>query len=206
MTKTYKRYYSFFAGMFGFFYNIKVEGKENIPENDGFLVCSNHFSATDPIKIGYAFKGHQLFFMAKKELFKVPVLSYLIKVLGAFPVDRAKADVGAIRHMLSLLESGESAAMFPQGTRHPEEDPRNTAIKTGAGMIAAKTGASVVPVFIDQKNFKHRVFRKTRIIIGKPISPEELAYANGVPGEYARISKQIFDAICKTGEDAGALK
>ncbi len=206
MTKTYKKYYKCFAWLFKFFYNIKVVGAENIPENDGFLVCSNHFSATDPIKIAYAFRGHQVFFMAKKELFKVPVLSFLIRTLGAFPVDRSKADVGAVKHMLKLLESGESAGMFPQGTRHPNEDPRGTAVKNGAGMIAAKTGAWVVPVFIDQKNFKHRVFRRSRVTIGKPISPEELNYQHGVPGEYNRISQLIFDRICEVGVEHGYLK
>ncbi len=206
MTSTYKKYYKCFAWLFKLFYRIEVVGAENIPEKDGFLVCSNHFSATDPIKIGYAFRGHQIFFIAKKELFKVPVLGFLVKTLGAFPVDRSKADVGAIKQMLRLLESGESAGMFPQGTRHPNEDPRGTDVKNGAGMIAARTGAHVVPVFIDQKNFKHRVFRRSTVTIGKPISPEELAYQHGVPGEYNRISRLIFDRICAVGEEHGYLK
>lgn len=206
MTKSYKFYYAVFANFFGFWYNIKVVGKENIPEGDGFLVCSNHYSATDPIKISYAFKGHQVHYMAKKELFKVPVLKSLIKTLGAFPVDRSRADVGAIKHMLRLLESGESAAMFPQGTRHPEEDPRETTVKTGAGMISAKTNATVVPVFLHQKNFKHRSFRRATVVIGKPIPFEEFGYDHEVPGEYARISNEIFNRICKVGEEAGFLE
>jgi len=206
MTKAYKFYYKVFAGFFGFWYNIKVIGKENIPEEDGFLVCSNHYSATDPIKISYAFRGHQVHYMAKKELFRIPVLKPLITTLGAFPVDRSRADVGAIKHMLRLLESGESAAMFPQGTRHPEEDPRGTAVKTGAGMISAKTNATVVPVFLHQKNFKHRSFRRATVIIGKPIPFEEFGYDNKVTGEYARISNEIFDRICKVGEEAGFLE
>ena len=206
MTESYKKYYKFFAGIMGFLYNIKVEGAENIPEEDGFLVCSNHFSATDPIKICYAFKGHQVCYMAKKELFKLPVVSYLIKVLGAFPVDRSIADVGAIKRMMNILKSGENGGMFPQGTRHPEKDPRNTPIKAGAGMICAKTGATVVPVFIDQKNFKHRLFRRSTVIIGKPIPFESFAYDPEAHGEYARISKEIFDAVCRVGEDHGALK
>jgi len=206
MTKAYKFYYKIFAGFFGFWYNIKVVGKENIPEEDGFLVCANHYSATDPIKISYAFRGHQVHYMAKKELFKIPILKPLIKTLGAFPVDRSRADVGAIKYMLKLLESGESAAMFPQGTRHPEEDPRGTAVKTGAGMISAKTNATVVPVFLHQKNFKHRSFRRATVVIGKPIPFSEFGYDPAVQGEYARISNEIFDRICKVGEEAEFLK
>jgi 1-acyl-sn-glycerol-3-phosphate acyltransferase len=206
MTRSYKFYYAVFAGLFKVLYNIKIEGKENIPKEDGFLVCSNHFSATDPIKISYAFKGHQVHYMAKKELFKIPGLKQLITTLGAFPVDRSRADVGAIKHMLKLLESGESAAMFPQGTRHPEEDPRGTTVKTGAGMISARTNATVVPVFIHQKNFKHRMFRKSTVVIGKPIKFEEFGYDHEVQGEYARISNMIFERICKVGEESGYLK
>lgn len=206
MTDTYKKYYTFFAKIFKVFYNIKVVGYENIPEKDGFLVCSNHFSATDPIKICYAFKGHQVCYMAKKELFRIPVLSYLIKVLGAFPVDRSIADVGAIKHMMKLLTSGQNGGMFPQGTRHQKTDPRSTPVKNGAGMITIRTHATVVPVFIDQKNFKHRLFRRSTVIIGKPIPFEDFNYNSEAPGEKARISKQIFDAVCKVGEEYGALK
>ena len=206
MTKAYKFYYGVFAKFFGFWYNIKVIGKENIPEGDGFLVCSNHYSATDPIKISYAFRGHQVHYMAKKEIFRIPLVKQLITTLGAFPVDRSKADVGAIKHMLKLLESGESAAMFPQGTRHPEEDPRGTTVKTGAGMISAKTNATVIPVFLHQKNFKHRSFRRATVVIGKPISFEEFGYDPTVQGEYARISNEIFSRICKVGEEAGFLE
>lgn len=206
MTRRYKIYYRIFAWIFKLFYRINVVGAENIPTNDGFLVCSNHFSATDPIKIAYAFRGHQIHFMAKKELFKVPVIGFLVKTLGAFPVDRSKADVGAIKHMLKLLTTGHNAGMFPQGTRHPKTDPRGTPVKNGAGMIAARTGASVVPVFINQKDFKHRVFRKTTVVIGKPISPEELNYQHDVPGEYNRISQLIFDRVCAVGEEQGYLK
>ena len=206
MTKTYKRYYSYFAKIFKYLYNIKVVGYENIPEKDGFLVCSNHFSATDPIKICYAFKGHQVCYMAKKELFRIPVLSYLIRVLGAFPIDRSKADVGAIKHMMKLLTDGQNGGMFPQGTRHPKKDPRETVVKSGAGMITIRTQATVVPVFIDQKNFKHRAFRRSTVYIGKPITFEEFNYDSEAPGEKARISKQIFDAVCKVGKEHGALK
>lgn len=206
MTRKYKNYYRFFSGLFGFFYRIKVSGQENIPQKDGFLVCSNHFSATDPIKVCYAFRGHQVCYMAKKELFRIPVLNYLIRTMGAFPVDRSKADVGAVKHMLKLLENGECGGMFPQGHRYPEQDPRGTQIKPGAGMMAARTGTVVVPVFIAQKNFKHRLFRRTYVTVGKPITAAEFDYKHGVPGEYIRISQQIFDAVCRVGEESGYLK
>ena len=202
----YRVAYAIFRVIFQIFFRIKVVGAENIPEKDGFLVCSNHFSATDPIKVCIAFKGHQICYMAKKELFKIPIFNLVIKAFGAFPVDRSKADVGAIKHMLHLLESGRDGGMFPQGTRHPEKDPRDTALKPGAGMICARTRATVVPVFIGQKNFRHKNFVPTTVIIGKPISFEEMNYQQGVKGEYARMSAIIFDRVCKLGVENGFLE
>jgi 1-acyl-sn-glycerol-3-phosphate acyltransferase len=135
--------------------------------------------------------------MAKKELFKIPLFNLLIKSLGAYPVDRKVSDVGAVKHTIKILESGGWAAMFPQGTRHPGEDPRNTSLKNGAGMICARTGVDVLPVFIKTKGAKHKMFRRKYVIIGKPIKFEEFGYVHGEPGEYARISKMIFDRVCE---------
>ena len=73
-------------------------------------------------------------------------------------------------------------------------------------MISARTNATVVPVFIHQKNFKHRMFRKSTVVIGKPIKFEEFGYDHEVQGEYARISNMIFERICKVGEESGYLK
>lgn len=201
----YRFSYNFFRWIFQIFFRIKVIGAENIPEKDGFLVCSNHFSATDPIKVCYAFKGHQICYMAKKEIFKIPIFNLMIKSFGAFPVDRSKADVGAVKHMLHLLEEGRDGGMFPQGTRHPGEDPRDTALKPGAGMICARTGATVVPVFLAQKNFKHKNFVPTTVIIGKPITFDEMNYNHGEKGEYARISALIFERVCELGVENGFL-
>lgn len=205
-TRRYRFLCRVFRVIFGFFFRIKIIGSENIPKKDGFLVCSNHFSATDPIKVCYAMFGHQICYMAKKELFKIPILSSLVRLMGAFPVDRSVADVGAIRKMISLLESGESCGIFPQGTRHPGEDPRETVIKPGAGMMVARTGKDVIPVFIAQRDFKHKNFRPTTVIIGKPISAERLAYRPGQAREYNRMSEEIFSEICRLGEEHGYLK
>ena len=90
--------------------------------------------------------------------------------------------------------------MFPQGHRHPGKDPRNTPVKNGAGLIAVKAEADVVPVFIYRKNNKPRLFRKTYVLIGDPISYESFGYASGESGEYARITEIIFDRICTLGE------
>ena len=73
-------------------------------DEGGYLICSNHVSATDAVVICYAFKKNKAHFMAKKELFKIPVLSWLIRMLGAFPIDRSGNDVGAIKKAISIIK------------------------------------------------------------------------------------------------------
>lgn len=206
MTKTYRRYYRWLGWFVRFIFHVKVVGYENIPKKDGFLVCSNHISATDPIKICCAMKGHQIFYMAKKELFSKPILGKLITKLGAFPIDRKNTGVDSIKHIISLLESGESAGIFPQGTRRAEVDPRETPLRSGAGMIAVRSHSEVLPVFIATKGHKHKLFRKTTIIIGKPMNFNDREATEGTSQLYTDITNEIFGEICKLGEEHGYLK
>lgn len=194
-----------FSGLFHFLYRLRVIGRENEPEKGGFLVCSNHISAVDPILITAAL-SHQVCFMGKKELFKIPLLSSLIRALGAFPVDRKGGDVGAVKKSISLLKEGRCVGLFPQGTRQPGKNPRETAVRNGAAMIAYRADATVLPVFIYRKDHTPKLFRKTTIAIGKPISLSELGYDPEAKGEYNRISNEIFDRICALGEEAEAWR
>ena len=180
-------------------FKIKVEGLENLPKDEGALVCANHTSLLDVIVLS-APLPRQVRYMAKKELFKIPVLSQLIRALGAFPVDRGGADVGAIRKTVSMIEAGELVGIFPQGTRHPKVDPRETEVKGGAAMIASRAKCTVVPAYIKTKGNKVRFFKRTVIIIGKPISYEELGLKDAKRSEYVAASKYIFDKICTLGE------
>ncbi len=203
MSRFYRFMWHIFHGFFKFVFNTKIHGAENEPAADygSVLVCSNHISATDPIVIGLSLRRHQARFMAKKELFRIPLLAQLIRMLGAFPVDRKKSDVSAVRFTIKLIEEGGWAAMFPQGTRQPAKNPRETPLKNGAGMICAHTKADILPVFISTKNATHKIFRRKNLIIGELIKFEELGYEEGKPGEYARISAEIFDRVCTLGEE-----
>ncbi|MBQ9777329.1 MAG: 1-acyl-sn-glycerol-3-phosphate acyltransferase [Clostridia bacterium] len=184
-------------------FNMRVKGKKNEPKRaEGpYLVCCNHQSVLDPVFICAAMRRQQPHFMAKAELFKVPVLSWLVRHLGAYPVSRGKNDVGAVKHTVALLKGGRSVGMFPQGTRCPERLPRDCKIKFGAGMIAAHTGAQVLPVHIKMKNYKWRFLRRVTVIIGEPIPFERFGYDHEQSGEYARITTEIYDAICRLGEE-----
>ena len=199
-SRTFRVIYALFAWIVKLIFRIKVANAQNEPVEDGYIVCANHISATDPIMLCYAFRKHQVHFMAKKELFKIPVLSWLIRTLGAFPIDRGGNDVGAIKNAVGIVESGRVLGVFPQGHRYPEQDPRETKTKNGAALIASRAGASIVPVYIWRKENKGGAFRKTYVIIGEIIPFDSLGFNKEESGEYARITAEIFDRICKLGE------
>jgi 1-acyl-sn-glycerol-3-phosphate acyltransferase len=145
--------------------------------------------------------------MAKKELFKIPLLAGLIRTLGAFPVDRT-GDVGAIKTSVSLLESGKCVGIFPQGTRCPGKAPRETAdrVKNGAGLLVCKTGVSVLPVCLKTKKNKLLLFRRVDLIIGEPI-PYEVLTESIDPSAmthqalYSHVSRVVFEHICALYEE-----
>ncbi len=192
--------YALLSGIVGLIFRIKVVNAENEPDEGGYVVCANHISATDPIIICYAFRKHQVHFMAKKELFGIPVLSGLIRMLGAFPIDRSGSDVGAIKNAVKIVEDGRALGVFPQGHRYPEQDPRQTKTKNGAVLIASRVGAPIVPVYIWRKGNKAGAFRRTYVIIGEKIPFESFDHDKEQIGEYSRITDIVFDRVCSLGE------
>ena len=150
--------YFLLSGIVGLIFRIKVIGRENEPDEGGFVVCANHISATDPIMVCYAFKKHQIRYMAKKELFKIPILRGFFKSLGAFPIDRGGNDVGAIKTAIKMVSEGNCVGIFPQGHRYPGVDPRETKTKNGAALIATKTEADIVPVYTSGERTRRAEF------------------------------------------------
>lgn len=201
-------FYSFVRGAFGplfrFLYRIKVHGTENIPEEGGLLICPNHISAMDVIFLTAVTKKRQIRYMAKAELFKIPGLKQLISALGAFPVNRGGADVGAIRKTVGILKEGGTVGIFPQGTRCTGVEPKETSAQTGVGYIAYHSGASVIPVAIITKGYKKKLFRRVDIIYGKPITNREFGFVTGKRDEQKAAADKIFGEILKLHE-AGAL-
>ena len=200
-SRAYRIIYAIFAGIVSFIFNYKVINQDKEPDKGGCIVCANHVSATDAIALCYAFKKNQVYFMAKKELFKIPVLAPLIKLLGAFPIDRGGNDVGAVKTAIGLVSDGKTLGIFPQGHRYPGEDPRETRTKNGMALIATKAQADIVPAYIWRKNNRFKLFRRTYIILGDVIPYESLGYDPEANGEYARITSIAFDKICSIGEE-----
>ncbi|MBD2299424.1 1-acyl-sn-glycerol-3-phosphate acyltransferase [Nostoc sp. FACHB-190] len=121
----------------------KIYGVENVPQSDPLVVVSNHASYFDPPIVSNCVR-RPVAYMAKQELFEIPVLAQAIKLYGAYPVSRGSADRNAIRAALECLENGWAVGVFLQGTRTP--DGRITDPKKGAALLAAKAQAPILPV------------------------------------------------------------
>lgn len=190
----YDTMYKVFGPLVRALYRIDARGTENIPEG-GIILASNHTAFSDVLIISAA-ANRQVRYMAKKELFRIPLLKQLITALGAYPVDRGGADVGSIKKTIAMLESGELIGIFPQGTRQGKKDPRTTEVKGGIGMIAYHTKSPVLPVFISNSRMKTAMFRKNTVTFGKVIPFEELGFEKGGAKEYSRCAETVFREVC----------
>lgn len=164
----YKLGQSLCRTFFKLFFRVKVIGKENIPDNIGVLLCSNHIHTLDPPLVG-SFIHRPTRFMAKAELFEVPLLKRLIPKLGAFPIRRGMSDRQALRTGLKLLAEKEMVGVFPEGTRSKTGQLGKGL--TGVGFFALRSDAAVVPCAIIGS---YKIFSEIIIAYGKPIKMEEL--------------------------------
>ena len=149
-------------------YRFEVIGQENIPREGPVILCSNHISMMDPVALGIT-SPRPISFMAKEELFKIPLLSQIIKALYAFPVKRGKGDRAALRTGLQILREGRVFGIFPEGTRN--KSGKLGRGLSGVGFFALKTDAAVVPCAIIGP---YKPFRTVRVVYGKPIDMQAL--------------------------------
>lgn len=150
-----------------FVFRFEFSGRENIPESGGVIIAYNHRSNWDPIIAGLS-SPRQLTFMAKEELFRIPLFAWLIRKLGAFPIRRGKGDVGAVKASLSILKSGKCMLMFPEG--HRIKDGKIVKAKAGVAVIAQHAQVKIVPACISGE---YKWLHKIKVTYGKPITLEE---------------------------------
>ncbi|MBQ8351868.1 MAG: 1-acyl-sn-glycerol-3-phosphate acyltransferase [Clostridia bacterium] len=195
----YMRAHRVLAGIFRFLLRLRPQGRENVPAEGGFLICANHVAFCDVVSIA-AVLPRQVRYLAKAELFRVPLLGRLITTLGACKLDRGGGDVAAIKKTIALAAGGELVAIFPQGHRYGGKNPADTPIKNGAGMIALRAGCPVIPVCLKMKKQRYALFRRVEVIFGQPIPHEELV-SEGLSGSeaYRAASEKIFEEICALG-------
>ena len=181
--------------VFKILFRIKTTGVENENVDGPVIYCINHISNWDPVLVACETKK-PINFMAKKELFEIPVLNWILKALGAFPIDRTGNDLATLRMTINALKDGARICLFPQGTRCPGVEPSSTEVKGGAALLAKHTKATIVPIGIYTKDYRIKLFKKVCINIGKPIPFDELGFA-GSKEDYETVSHRIFADICR---------
>lgn len=125
------------------FHRFRCYGPDKVPVRGPVIVVANHGSFIDPGLIAFNVK-RPLFYMAKAELFKNPLLAFLLRTINTFPVKRTGADRAAMNHSMKLLNEGKGLCLFPEGTR--TLDGKLGEFKSGAAYLAMVTGATIVPV------------------------------------------------------------
>ena len=164
MTPFYRFAWVFCLLVFKLLWRFTATGAENVPRAGPVIVASNHLSYLDPVALGIGLP-RMVTYLAKKELFEIPVLSFFVRGCGAYPLDREAGGVAAVRAALRVLKEGRCVGIFPEGTRNlggsaPE--------KGGAAFLAALSGAPVVPAAVAGTKDAKR-FSQIRVVYGKPM-------------------------------------
>ena len=178
MTRFYRIIYAIAAPIIHLLFPCRTVGLEDFPE-EGALLCANHASGWDPILI---------------QLFRIPLLGFFLKKLGIFPVKRGGNDLTAMKTAMKVLSGGNRLLVFPEGTRVEEQG--EVEAKGGVTMMATRTGVPMVPVYCGGK---HKFFRKTTIVFGKPYVPV-IAGRRPTPDENRAIAQEILERIYALSE------
>lgn len=176
----------------------RIYGRENVPASGGVILAPNHVSYVDPPLAGSAIE-RKTWFMAKSELFRIPVLGPILPKVCAFPVKRGTPDREALRNALNLLAEGQVVVVFPEGTRSPDGNLQKPEL--GIGLLALRSGAPVVPVaFIGSDRLLPRGspiprFAHVTVRIGQPL---RFARDDAAPRQAReRVAGEIMSALAR---------
>lgn len=173
--------------VFRIIYRVSIEGVDNIP-SDSFIMSANHTHIFDPIILMMLTK-RQIFFMAKKELFKYKFSSWFFTKLGIIPVDRQNNDLLAVKKSLRVLKNNEILGIFPEGTRVKNVDILN--MKKGVALIALKSNSKILPVHIETN---YRIFSKVTVKVYSPIDTVDYVNIEEVEA-IDKITEDLFKSI-----------
>jgi 1-acyl-sn-glycerol-3-phosphate acyltransferase len=174
----------------------RVYGTQNVPARGPLIIACNHVSYLDPPILG-SFCPRRISYMAKKELFVIPVLGGMIRALGAYAVDREGSATGAIKRSLQVLQDGGAIGIFPEGGRNAS---RERAPQTGVALLASRAQTPVVPACIQGSG---RALRLARISVafGVPLRPPPGRKATR--DDLAKFTAEIMRSIEMLAERIG---
>lgn len=187
-------FYTFVCGLLRgltkILYRVEVIGAENIPDEGNLIIISNHKSFLDPVFLVISVKNRRIVPIAKQELFKIPVVSWVIKKIDTIPVNRDNPSLSTFREVLNQINKGNVLGIFPEGTRCFGNE--FLPAKPGVAMFAMKAKANVVPMSIIST---FRLFSKVKIVIDKPIDLSEYHNRKVKKDEYPDIAQKCFDVV-----------
>jgi len=183
------------------FFRFSIEGEENLPESGPYVVAANHVSYMDPPVVGVSCRGRQVFFMAKQELFAMPILGMVIRGLGAFPVNRESADLKSLRHGLSVLKEGNVMGIFPEGGRSATGELQEG--EPGTALLVKQARVPLVPCALNGTykpvRFKGPIpcFNRVTVRFGKAISFEDLPDNLAGKEKMKLFTSRVMEAIAE---------
>lgn len=193
--RNFRILYALIYPIFHLLFPFRTYHRERIPDGP-CIVCSNHSSNADPPMVCFALtRKHPLHIMAKKSLLEIPIMGPILHCIGTFPVDRGSNDLTAIKNAMRVVREGRKLLLFPEGTRVAEGEEASA--KTGAAMLAMRTGAPVLPVFTTRKK---RMFHRSVAIIGEPYTIRP-AGKRATKEEYAAAADEMMRRIYALEEE-----
>ena len=179
------------------FFRFRIFDRHKIPRSGSLIIASNHASFLDPIIIGVA-SPRALNFMARHSLFRNKVFGWLLRGLNTFPVNREGSALSAFKEALRILREQKALVVFPEGTRTQDGSLRKA--HSGVGLLAVKTGSTVVPVYVDGTKdalprgaYFIRV-KPIKIYCGKPIKPGDSLKQEG-ENSYQSFADSVMESI-----------
>jgi len=192
MTFWYLLGYSLSKAIAKTFFSYRVIGAENMIEEGPCIIAANHCSNLDPPLVGIACK-RAIHYLGKKSLLDWTLLGPIFPELNVIPVDQENPDRSALMGVIRVVRGGGAALIFPEGSR--SRDGQLQPVQPGIGLIAAKTGAPVVPVWIDGSfaafppGAKFPLKKPIKVVIGHPLTTT----GGGFSGRdsYQRVAAEV---------------
>lgn len=184
-------------------FRFKKGGVEFVPTNGGVIIASNHAAYIDPPILGAALP-RELYFLAKRELFRNRLFGWYMKKLNAIPISREGYDRKGLERSVELLKKGKALVLFPEGTR--SKNGKLKEARPGIGKIALEAGVPIVPVYIhNSRNLIHALLKGRRIGVsfGSPIEPAWLKKIPPNKEGYRLVGQEIMRRIEILKEGSG---
>lgn len=178
----------------------QVKGTENIPQHGSAVLIANHVSLWDPVIFACS-TNRTVHFMAKEELFKIPIIGKIFPILYAFPIKRGQADRNALRIAGKLLNSGKVLGLFPEGTRSKTGDL--LPFHPGAALFALRSGSPIIVMYIDgsKTTFPLSWRGKIKVNISKPKYYEDLYEKKVTTDDLEMVTSDIMEEMKRLQKD-----